>query len=373
VLNRSYISTVIRRIRVRFLLGIALVAGCGTSYRAARLTQSVSMSPMADAILSVEAGGVYVSDDLINAGMNEESVLAVELGITNAGPQPYALNAAAISCWMELSPEQPGETRSLTPAAGGEGPFPTDLASQDYTLGSTTIPAGQTRKAWVMFRGYRYPGSDVPRKITVSFPDPRGRRVQVVIADPARGQLRWEVTPNPGTLVYGVHNTSLFGPELDGIGAGAQFGGIKRWGPILLSLGVMSQTFVEQHGSLVSPTSAFSGTGWFGYVTYPVAGWGSWQDPRQFGFYAGGQLQVLMAIQSRESAAMMPQVDFHGAAAAEGGIEFDIGTLRPYSSPFPISFSGWAAPRWAVRAGYVHWWTGGGDSNGYATSLLLAW
>jgi hypothetical protein len=361
------------RLRIPWLLGIALVAGCGTSYRAARLTQSVSMSPMADAILSVEAGNIYVADDLISSGMNEDSVFAVELGITNAGSQPYALNAATISCWMELSPDQPGETRSLTPAGGGEGPFPTDLASQDYTLGSTTIPPGQTRTAWVMFRGYRYPGSDVPRKVTVSFPDPRGRRVQVVIADPARGQLRWEVQPIARTLFYGVNNTSLYGPELDGLGMGATLGLLQRSGRFLWDAGVTSRFFIETEGSLISPTSTFSATGLFGHVMMPLLDWGSWQDPRQFGLYAGGELQLLTAIESRASAAMKPQPVLHGAASAEGGIELAIGTQRPYASPFPISFSGWAAPRWAVRAGYVHWWTGGGDSNGYVTSLLLSW
>lgn len=356
------------------ILVVALVTvGCGTSYRAARLTQSVSMSPMADAILSVEAGNIHVSDDIISSGMNEDSVLAVELGITNAGSQPYALNAAAISCLMELSPDQPGETLSLTPAGGGEGPFPTDLASQDYTLGSTAIPPGQTRKAWVMFRGYRYAGSDVPRKITVSLPDPRGRRVQVVIADPARGQLRWEVQPKASTLFYGVNNTMLYGPELDGIGTAATLGLLQRSGRFLWDAGLTSRIFVETEGSLTSPTSAFSGSGLFGHVMLPLTGWGSGQDPRQFGLYAGGELQVLTAIETRASAAKKPKPQLHGAASAEGGIELAIGTQRPYASPFPISFTGLSAPRWAVRAGYVHWWTGGGDSNGYVTSLLIAW
>ena len=55
------------------------------------------------------------------------------------------------------------------------------------------------------------------------------------------------------------------------------------------------------------------------------------------------------------------------------GIEFDVGTLRPGPTPFPISYTTWSAPRWAFRLGYVHWWTSGGDSNGFAYSLRLAW
>jgi hypothetical protein len=194
-----------------------------------------------------------------------------------------------------------------------------------------------------------------------------------VIADPARGQLRWEVKPLGSTMIYGVNNTSLFGPELVGTAVAAMLGGIKRSGPILYDIGLTARTFVMQRGSWTSPTSSFSGTGWYGYVTWPLAGWGSAYDPRQFGVYGGGELQVMFAIQTRESAMMMPAVDFLGAAVAEGGIEFDVGSLRPGPTPFPISYTSWSAPRWAFRLGYIHWWTSGGDSNGYSTSLRLAW
>src|SRR5262245_35075676 len=147
--SRSHMSTVRRTHQSLWTLALATAGlGCAPSWSPARLTQPVSMSPMADATLSVEAGNIYVTNDVINAGMDEDTALAVELGITNVGAQPYVLNAAAISCWMELSPEQPGETRSLTPAAGGDGPFPAGLRHQDYTIGSITGPARTTRKAW---------------------------------------------------------------------------------------------------------------------------------------------------------------------------------------------------------------------------------
>ena len=72
-----------------------------------------------------------------------------------------------------------------------------------------------------MFRGYRYAGSDVPRKITVSLPDARGRRVQVVIADPARGELRWETAPPRTGAAYGVQNTAVFAPGFTATGIAA--------------------------------------------------------------------------------------------------------------------------------------------------------
>ena len=153
-------------------------AGCGPSFREARLTQPVSMSPMADATVSVEAGRVFVTDDVVTSGMIDDSALAVELGITNGGAAPYTLSAASIWCWMELSPDAPGETLSLTPAGGGEGDFPKGLSLEDQQLGSTTIPPGETRHYWVVFRGYRYPGSDAPRRISVLLPDARGRRIR---------------------------------------------------------------------------------------------------------------------------------------------------------------------------------------------------
>ena len=68
----------------------------------------------------------------------------------------------------------------------------------------------------------------------------------------------------------------------------------------------------------------------------------------------------------------MPQPEAHGALIGEGGIEFDIGTLRPAATPFPISFAGLSAPRWSLRFGYSYWRAGGGDSHGYVTSLRLA-
>src|SRR5262245_37542698 len=297
VLKRSYISTVRRAHQRLWTLALATAGlGCAPSWSPARLTQPVSMSPMADATLSVEAGNIYVTDDVINAGMDEDTALAVELGITNVGAQPYALNAAAISCWMELSPEQPGETRSLTPAAGGDGPFPAGLGSQDYTIGSITVPAGQTRKAWIMFRGYRYDGSDVPRRITISLPDARGRRVQVVIADPARGQLRWEVKPPSVAFAYGAQNANLYAQGFTAMATAAQLSVVSRAGPFLYDVGITSRVLLETKGLLPSETSGFSGLGVNAHLTHPFFTWGSWQNPRQLGLYGGGEAHYLGEI-----------------------------------------------------------------------------
>src|SRR4029077_17859666 len=208
-------------------LVVFAVFGCGSRFRPVTLPRPISMSAMSDPTLSVELGHVFVTGDVLRSGMGEDSALAVVLGITNTGREPFTLSAGSMSCWMELSPDFPGETRSLTPAGGGEADFPGgDL--EDLKVGSATIAPGASRRFWVVFRGYRFAGSDAPRKITVSLPDARGRRVQVVIADPARGDLRWETAPSRTAAAYGVANTSVFAPGFTASGIGAQISLVTR-------------------------------------------------------------------------------------------------------------------------------------------------
>jgi hypothetical protein len=362
------------RRHVLSLLAVAATFGCGPSFRAAHLSQPVSMSPMADATISVEVGRVLVTDNIIGSGMGEDTALAVEIGVTNTSRQAYSLSAASLSCVMELSPDLPGETLSLTPAGGGEGTVPTNLALDDLTLGSATVPPGESRRYWVVFRGYRYDGSDVPRKITVSLPDARGRRVQLVIADPARGQLRWEVQPAPSGYFYGAQNTSLFAPGLTASAMAGTLGLVRRAGPISWDVGLTSRFLVEPKGNLNSPTSTFMGSGVNAHVAWPFWGWGAWQDPRRVSLFAGGEAQLLIAVMHPTPAGeMAPKPIAYGTLSAEGGLQLDVGALRPAPSPFPISWTGPALPRWSIRLGYTHWFAGGLNSGGYMTSLRLAW
>jgi len=103
--------------------------GCGPTLLAGRLTEPGSIAPMTDATLTVAAGRIFVDEGTAKFGMDEDSVIAVELGVTNGDREPYSLSAASINCWLELASDLPAETRSLTPAGGGEGPFPQDTAS----------------------------------------------------------------------------------------------------------------------------------------------------------------------------------------------------------------------------------------------------
>jgi hypothetical protein len=364
------------------LVALALLAvaalGCGRSFRAASLTQPVSMSPMVDPIVAVQVGHVMLTDDAFASGMGDGTALAVELGVTNAGREPFTISAASFSCWLELSPDRPGETLSLTPTGGGEGGLPDHLAFDDMSLASTIIPPGQHTLYWVVFRGYRYSSSDVPRRITVSLPDPRGRRIQLVIADPARGDLRWEIQPTTSGITYGVQNSALLAPGLTATAVSAQISRVARAGPILWEVGLSTRVMVQTEGRLTPAASAgpttFSGTGVTAHVTWPVLRWGGWQDPRWFGLFAGGEAQLLAAIEKPPAEGeMMKTPTVHGTLAPEGGVELNIGAIRTAANPFPLSFTAPGLFRWSFRFGYTHLFAGGLNSGGYVTSLRLAW
>jgi len=365
------------RLHIAFAFVVASAPlACGGLFRPMTLPGPISMSPMSDATLSVELGQVFVTGDVLKSGMGEESALAVDFAITNNGREAFTLNAGSMSCWMELSPDRPGETRSLTPAGGGEGGFHgADL--DDLKLGSTTIPPGATKGYWVVFRGYRYAGSDVPRKITVSLPDARGRRVQLVIADPARGDLRWQTEPARTGAAYGVQNTAVFAPGFTATAIGANISLITRVGPIMYDLGLTSGMILESKGRALSETNGFTSTGGNAHVTLPLTTWGNWQDPRQFGLYGGAGLQLLIEVPgAMHDSKVAPRT--YGVVSLDGGLELDVGARAlPAASPFPISYSPPLQARWSIRMGYTHWFIGGDNvdlnSGGYTTSFRLAW
>jgi len=365
----------VRSLQVVFVFAVAAL-GCGGLFHPVTLPRPISMSPMSDATLSVELGHVFVTGDVLHSGMGEESALAVVLGITNNGREPYTVSAGSMSCWMELSPDLPGETRSFTPAGGGEGDFQ-DADLDDLKIGSITIPAGATRHTWVVFRGYRFAGSDVPRKITVSLPDAKGRRVQVVIADPAHGDLRWETAPGRTGATYGVQNTSVFAPAFTATAIGAQISLVTRVGPIMYDLGLTSGMILESKGRALSETSGFTSTGGNAHLTLPLTTWGNWQDPRQFGIYGGFGLQLLLEVPgAMHDAKVAPRT--YGVVSLDGGLELDVGGHSPpAASPFPIWYSRAWLPRWTIRFGYTHWFLAGDNvdlnSGGYVTSFRLAW
>ncbi len=346
--------------------------GCGDAFRSARLTQSVATPPAPDATLHVRVDHVALKNSDIRLGLGHDSVLAVVLDVTNAGPQPYNLNGASISCWMEVSADRPAETLSLAPAGGGEGDFRGGSADS-LSLATIAIPPGQTRRYWVAFRGYTYPGSDAPRKITISLPDARGQRVQLVIADPARGQ-RWQVEADGVGIGYGLQNAGLFASGLDARAMAGVFSVVSRAGPFFYDVGLTTGLVVETRGLLMSETSTFQTIGVNGHVTLPFGAWGPWQAPRRLGVYAGGGAQELFEI---PHATQKNAVHAYGVLSATGGVELDFGAQSPAALPYPVSFTQTRPlPRLTLRAGYTHWFAFGhgirANSGGYMTAIRLA-
>ncbi|HEY7372764.1 MAG TPA: hypothetical protein VIF57_11430 [Polyangia bacterium] len=344
--------------------------GCSL-HREARVTQPVAMSPMADATLRAQLARILVGTDVVLAGFTERTPLIVVLRVTNAGPEPYTLNTASIACWLELSPDQPGETRALAAVAGGEGAEPDGGST---TLGSVAILPGETRGVWVRFQGHRYPGSDTPRKVTVWFPDARGRRVELVIADPGRGQ-RWLVEPFAFSAGFGAQSTTLDSSELAARAVAAQITYLWRVGPLLIDAGMSLRLILQRGGRLISETSGFDGFGPFAHLTVPLVRWSFLPAPWLLGLYGGGEAQYFNEITHPDSNGSARST--YSALSVEGGVEMDFSGQPPAQSPFPISYARPALPRWTARAGYTYWWTSGSDitanSGGFVMLLRFNW
>jgi hypothetical protein len=324
--------------------------------------------------LRVEVARILLTDDVPWSGVGDGTALVVELSVTNGAAQPYTLSAASLSCLMELDALRPGDTRSLTPAGGGEGPFPGGDAAEGAALNQVMVPPGQTRAYWAMFRGYRFPGSDVPRRITLTLPGPSGLGLRVALADPAHGLLRWNVAPAASGWTYGARATTLGGDYSTSTGASTQIARVFRAGRLLWDVGLLSTVLVQTKGRLISQTSSFTGIGLTAHLTAPLVGWGAWQDPRQLGLYAGGAAQLLVELRPPSTTTdpmMRPHV--YGEIDAELGLEIDVGAQRLAASPFPLSYQGRPLPRWALRAGFTHTWIGHGTANGYVTGVVFAW
>ena len=223
---------------VRGRLGLALVLGalaasCGPSYVEVRPSE-----PLAGAAGGVHADvtRLWLSEDVRSRGLAEDADLVVELRVRNDDARERKISPGALSCWMELDARRPGETRSLLPGGGGAGEFPGEPPDEGSLLAAVTIPAGQSRLVWAIFHGYRFEGSDRPRRITLKIPLDDGA-LALDLADPARGALRWEAPPARGAVTIGVRNLSLFGGALHATVPSTEIVYASRRGPLLWDLG----------------------------------------------------------------------------------------------------------------------------------------
>jgi hypothetical protein len=352
-------------------VGLAVVVSttaCAQSFVPVRASEPIA-STTGDVRVSVD--GLWVTRDLRDTGMGDDQALAVQLSVTNTGRETREVSPSTFACLMHLDPGRPAEARSLLSAGGAAGMFPDEVPEEGSLLSSVAIPPGQTRTLWALFRGYKFPGSDVPRRIVLRIPIAAAPPVELVLADPAHGALRWQVKPAPGAFAIGLRNTALFG-GLTAQSVSNDITRVARAGPLLWEVGLSSTLFVQSQGPLRSQTSSFVGSGLVARLTAPLVSWGTDLDPRQLGIFAGGAATLLVEIADRPSGDMTPPQTY-GMFTGEAGIELDVGAMRFAPTPFPMSPAGLPLPRWTFRLAYTHASIGGVQADGYTTTLRLVW
>ena len=353
-------------------LALSAVACGAASYREVRPSE-----PLAAAAggLRVSAERVFLTDDTIDNGVGDGTALVVELQLANTGPRPYDLAPTALWCLLQLDARRPDLTRLLPPSVNGEGPFPGALPEGGGDLHPIEVAAGQRRSFWILFRGYRFDGSAVPRRITLTLPDADGRTFELVLADPAEGLLRWEVPPTRSTWTVGIQSGSFYGNYVQAMSFSESVSRQASAGRFLWDAGLVSSVMVQVEGKLRSATSSFTGLGLDAHLTLPLFRWGEPTNPVRLGPYLGGQIQTLIEIQPTQKNTAMPQIPaIYGQGGPEIGLDLDVGALRNAATPFPLTPVGAnPLPRWSARVGYTHTWIGHGTADGYFTGARFAW
>ena len=347
-----------------------MVAGCSATYRQVRPNEPIAA---AAGSLGVAVQRVFLTDDTIDNGVADGMALVVELAVANGGQRPYSLKPTSLWCLMQIDARRPNETRLLPPSVNGDGPFP-GAPPEGADLSQIDVAPGQTRTFWVLFRGYQFDGSEIPRRLTLAMPDAEGRALELVLADPARGELRWEAEPARSAWYLGVQNTSLYGSYAQTTAVSSRISRLARAGRFLWDAGLVSTVMVQVQGALRSASSSFMGTGLEAHLSLPLFSWGDPRQPVRLGPYLGGQIQTLIAIEptpTKENAQTPP---IYGQGGPEVGIEFDIGALRSAATPFPLAVvTRNPLPRWLFRVGYTHSWIGHGTADGYVSGVRLTW
>jgi hypothetical protein len=347
-----------------------LADGCGATYREVRPTEALGA---AAGNLRVEVQRVFLTDDTIENGVDDGMALVVELTVANGGTAPYRLKPTALWCLMQVDARKPEETRLLPPSVNGDGAFPGALPEAAELIPIDVAP-GQRRSFWVLFRGYRFAGSEIPRRITLTMPDTEGRALELVLADPARGDLRWEVPPTRSAWYLGVRSGSLYGGYVQATSISTQITRLSRAERFFWDVGYVSSVLVQVKGALRSSSSSFTGTGLDAHLTLPLLAWGDPRQPVRLGPYLGGQFQGLIAMQATPTKATPQAPPVYGDGILEVGFELDVGALRNAVTPFPLSATGRnPLPRWLLRVGYAHDWIGHGTADGYLTGVRLTW
>ncbi|MFL5308271.1 MAG: hypothetical protein ACJ8F1_23870 [Polyangia bacterium] len=358
-----------------FIAGIAALAvavlGCGAAgYREARLTQAAELVTRG---FSVEVGRVFLNEETVTDGVADGTALVVELEITNRGTTPYQLNPGQIWCLLQIDTRHPDETRMFPPSVSGDGPFRGEVP-ETTELPMIEVAAGQTRTAWVLFRGYRFTDSDIPRRVALTLPDSQGRTAELVLADPAEGYLRWAVPPTHSTFTFGVQSSAVYGGYAQLQMVSTRLSRQAQTGRYLWDIGIVSTTVVQVKGVLRSTSSSFGGTGFDLHLTLPLWQWGEPASPVRLGPYVGGEVELLIATEPTQTDTKAQPPPIYGEVSPEIGLELDVGALHLAKTPFPLlAGRNNPLPRWLFRVGYTHTWIGHGTADGYLSAFRIAW
>jgi len=347
------------------------LAGCGATLEQLKPSEPLVAREPSSA-LKVEVTAVILSDEVPRQGVAEDAVVGVSLRVRNDGGVSYTFNAS--SCWLFLEGDErhPEKTLSFAPAGGGEGEPPREL-DEDTPLRAVPVAPGETRSLWVLFRGYRFPGSDIARRVTMTLPGLDGQPLHVLLADPARADLRWEVAPPTSRIMPAIQSASLLGAQTKSQIAGSALARVATAGRFLWDVELRSGLAVQTEGRLKSALSTFSVSAIALHLTAPLWTWGPYQDPTRFGVFAGGGGAVWSALITTAQARAGEKPNVYGAWFVDAGLELDFGTWRPAATPFPLSLDPKPGlPRWSLRLGYTQSWFGNATSAGYMTGLRLS-
>ncbi len=141
------------------MLAALSASACGAAFIPVRLSEP---AVAARAPVQASVTRLYLTDNVPASGLGDDTMLVVELTLTNSGTTPYRVSTASFSCLMAIDARRPTETRSLLAMGGGDGPFPGELPAERAVLAPVEVPPGATRNAWALFGGYRFPDSDLP-------------------------------------------------------------------------------------------------------------------------------------------------------------------------------------------------------------------
>jgi hypothetical protein len=349
------------------VVGLALGLACGPTYVAVRPSEPVAAGA---GDVRAEISRLYLTSDARVRGLDADVDLVVELRVRNAGSTPRRLSPGSFSCLMEVDVRRPDETRALLPGGGGEGEFPGEPPGEGSLLSALSVPPGETRAVWAIFHGYRFDDSDVPRRIALRVPVEGAATLELALAEPSRGRLRWETPPVRSAWSVGLRNGATFASGLRANLTSNEIGKVTRSGPVLWDLSLLSTVMVVTQGHrFVSETSAFMGSGFSAHLALPVLSWGGAQNPGQLGPYVGGAAQLLVEIPKSRPADDPTPLHTYGLLQAEAGLEVDFGAVPLAATPFPLVPAERGLPRWFLRFGYQQTWAGGATSAGYVTSL----